>query len=419
MELEKMKKRIQALATEIEELRDFGDEATDEQLDNLEERMNELEKLEKRVKVLERAEKFEKDEHAQAEKIEVVDEPEFRDLGEYLQAITRGARTGMLPEKVVRYQKRAALGSNEAVSSDGGFLVDTDFSKAIMSHMWEEGQVASRCDKLTVSGNSNGLILNGIDETSRADGSRYGGIRGYWADEAASVTATSPKFNRVELRLNKLMATYYATDELLQDAPALAQTVSNAFGNELAFKLDDAIINGDGAGKPQGILNASALVTVAKETSQSADTINYNNILKMYSRFYGKRGVWFANRNTFQQLATMSVDGSGTSPVYLPANGASGRPYDTLMGMPLIFIEQAQTLGDKGDIILADMSQYQLIDKGGVVGANSIHVQFLTGQVVYRWVFRVDGQSKWNSAVTPFNSTSTVSPFVTLAERTT
>ena len=87
------------------------------------------------------------------------------------------------------------------------------------------------------------------------------------------------------------------------------------------------------------------------------------------------------------------------------------------MGKPVIHIEYAATLGTMGDIMLADLSQYLGIDKGGIQSASSIHVKFLYDESVFRFVYRFDGQPMWNSALTPYKGTDTLSPFVVLKVR--
>ena len=59
-----------------------------------------------------------------------------------------------------------------------------------------------------------------------------------------------------------------------------------------------------------------------------------------------------------------------------------------------------------------------MISKGGVEAASSIHVKFVEDETAFRFVFRVDGQPIWASAVTPFQGSDTVSPFVALAATT-
>ena len=165
-----------------------------------------------------------------------------------------------------------------------------------------------------------------------------------------------------------------------------------------------------------------ALVTVAKEAGQPAATLQPENIIKMWSRCYNRsrlNSVWFINQDIEPQLFTLAIQvGTGGGTVYMPPGGLSSQPYGTLFGRPVIPIEQCATLGTTGDIVLADMSQYLLIDKGGVQSASSIHVRFVNDESVFRFVYRVDGQPIWHSPLTPYKgSSNTVSPFITLATR--
>jgi HK97 family phage major capsid protein len=141
----------------------------------------------------------------------------------------------------------------------------------------------------------------------------------------------------------------------------------------------------------------------------------------MYARMWARslpRSEWYINQDCWPQLFQLQhTIGTGGVPVFLPPGGISGAPYGTLLGRPVMPIEQCETLGTVGDIILADFSQYLMIEKGGIDAASSIHVQFLTNQTVFRFVLRTDGQPKRNTALTPFKGTATQSSFVTLATR--
>lgn len=362
----------------------------------------------------------------------VADESPYA-LGEFLQDVAYSALNPRhRSQRLEMHQKRntdiikrefrgAASGLNELVPSEGGFLVGTDYAPGIIQKTYANSQLAPRCMRYTASANSNGVKMNAVDETSRADGSRHGGVRGYWLAEAGSLTGTKPKFRQMELSLHKLGALYYATDELIQDAALLGSVAEAAVSDELAFKLQAAIFSGDGAGKPYGILSANCVVEVAKETGQTADTIVFENVVKMYSRMWAPsrpNAIWVANDEIIPQLMGMNLaTGTGGVPVWLPAGGISGQPFDTLFGKPIIYIEQAEALGDDGDLMFCDFSQYVLLDKGGVQQAASMHVQFTTDEMVFRFIYRVDGQPTWNSALTPYKGAGTKSPFVKLADR--
>ncbi len=169
----------------------------------------------------------------------------------------------------------------------------------------------------------------------------------------------------------------YLTDEIMQDAAALEAWVRMMFAMEMGFKIDDLLIRGTGAGEPLGILKAPALRTVSAETGQTADTIVWENVQKMFTFGLGNNLEWYINKECLPELMNMEQPvGTGGSAVWLPAGGASGRPFDTLLGRPINYLEQASALGDKGDIIYADFSQYLFADKGGIQTASSIHINF-------------------------------------------
>jgi HK97 family phage major capsid protein len=346
----------------------------------------------------------------------------FRSFGEQMQAVMRaGMPGGHVDPRLLQSRASTPTGLSEGSAVDGGFLVQTDFTTELLQNAYDTGLIAPRCRKIPISGNANGIKINGISETSRADGSRWGGVQAFWTAEGNDKTGSKPKFRQIELNLKKIAALVYATDELLQDAAALEAVIRTAVAEEFGFKLDDAFYEGDGSGKPLGVMNSPALVSVAKETGQAADTIVLENIVNMWSRMPMRsrmNAVWHINQDVEPQLfgMTMSV-GVGGVPVYLPPGGISGTPYSTLFGRPVLPLEQASAIGDKGDILLADWSQYMIADKGAMQSAQSIHVRFVQDESVFRFVYRVDGAPIWQSALTPFKSSQTQSPFVTLDAR--
>ena len=341
-------------------------------------------------------------------------------LGEQLKAVYVAATQPHRTDERLKAQK-AILGANETVPSDGGFLVQPNFSSEIFRAATEVGQVVPRVRRIPIGGGANGLIMNAVDETSRATGSRWGGVQAYWAAEGDTATATKPKFRQMELKLNKLMAVMYATDELLADTTALGAIAQQALSEEITWTAENAIFRGTGAGQPVGIIGNAATVNVAKETNQPAATILVNNIFKMWARMWSRsraNAVWFINQDIEPQLLALEFPvGTGGMPAYMPPGGLSQSPYGTLLGRPIIPVEYASTLGTVGDIILADLTQYVMIDKGGIQAAESMHVQFLTDQMAYRWTYRLDGQPAWRTTLTPANGSATLAPFVTLATR--
>ncbi|MCJ7678748.1 MAG: phage major capsid protein, partial [Anaerolineales bacterium] len=160
----------------------------------------------------------------------IAERAKFPSLGEFCQAVAAFA-AGRVDPRLQRVNgdggiMAAGTGLNEGIPSDGGLLVQTDLANELLQPMYASAAVASRCRRIPISANSNGLKINGVDETSRADSSRWGGILAYWKAEGAAKTASQPHFRQIELSLKKLIGLCYATDEVLQDASALGAIIS-------------------------------------------------------------------------------------------------------------------------------------------------------------------------------------------------
>jgi len=310
-----------------------------------------------------------------------------------------------------RLRSLKATGLSEGVPADGGYLLAPQVASGIIERMYKAGEVLQRVAADEIGPNSNSMLYNAVNETSRATGSRWGGLRGYWVAEAGTITASRPAFRQMELKLKKVAALCYATDEQLADTVALASWLNRTVPEELRFQVEDAYINGNGAGKPLGVMNSPCLVSV---TRIDANEIDATDIANMWSRRWAGVNdyVWFANSSIFPQLINLVI---GNFPLLLPVNGgAQGDPSFSIYGKPYIETEYTAALGTTGDLMLASMSQYQTIRKGGVQSASSIHVQFLTDETAFRFIYRTDGQPLWNSALTPFDAGNTLSPFVVL-----
>jgi HK97 family phage major capsid protein len=230
--------------------------------------------------------------------------------------------------------------------------------------------------------------------------------------EAGTITASQPTFRQMELKLKKVAALCYATDELLADSTALESWLSRTVPAELRFQVENAIFRGNGVGKPLGILNSPALVSVLRV---GASAIDQDDIAAMWARRYAGVNdyVWLASSEVFPQLINLTV---GNFPFLLPMNqGGQGNPAFSLYGAPYIETEYNAALGTEGDLLLVSLSQYQTINKGGVQAASSIHVNFTSDETAFRFIYRIDGQPLWNAAVESFSASATTkSPFVSL-----
>jgi HK97 family phage major capsid protein len=315
---------------------------------------------------------------------------------------------------------KAVQGMSVSSGADGGFTVMPEFSNKIFDRVYAN-DLFGRTDNYSVTGNN--MTFLATAETSRATGSRRGGVQGYWMSEGGTITKSKPTLREVTLKLVKLGAVVYLTEELLSDGgTAMEQYVAKCVAEEFNFLIGDSLINGTGVGQPLGILNAPSLVSVAKESGQLAATIQPENIVKMESRFYAPNNgnsVWLKNQDINPQLQLMTLGiGAAGQVVYMPPGGMSVNGYETLQGRPTLTTEFNATLGTQGDLIKADLGQILSISKGGIVQAVSVHVEFLTDQQALRFTMRLMAKP-WESApITPYKGTSnTQSNFIALDTR--
>jgi len=356
----------------------------------------------------------------------------FKSFGEFAQKVAHAEkwRKGYVgtpvDKRLIPDTETKDVGSpstHETPADEGGYLVPTEFRAQLLDLIVEKSNILSLGFPIPMATNSiNVPFVQGMDHSG---GQLFGGVYMQWLEEETQFTGARPKFGQVALRLKKLAGLAYISSEMIEDSPiSIEPILTRNFTDALAWQLDWAFLNGSGGGQPQGILNSAALITVAIETGQTLANgpLLYENIVKMYSRMWNKaNGVFFANHELFPALASLSlVIGTAGAPAYLPANSQlSGKPFDTLMGKPLIYTEHCRALGTTGDLIFADFSQYLMGQKaaGALLTSSSVHLKFDYDQMTYRFIFRIDGQSWWPSALTPRYGSATLSPFVALGTR--
>lgn len=343
----------------------------------------------------------------------------FRSFGEFAMACVQASGDGAQADQRLQIGAAStAPGSygNTASGADGGYLVPPEFSNAIVETAYAQNDsFVPLTDNTPVMGNS---MTFPVDETTPWGSS---GIKAYWTDEGGASTETKAKFDPAQLRLKKLTALVPLTEEMLADASAIGAYVQRKVPEAIAFKTNEALWSGSGAGKPKGFYAATGLlVSVAKETSQVADTIVAQNISKMRARMAARsyrRAIWCVNNDALPQLDNLLFATSATnSVIYKPEGGRFG--YGTLLGRDVMVTDFNETVGDKGDIVLVDWGMYRTITKaGGIETATSMHFWFDRGLTAFRTIFRIDGQPSIQAPVTPNKGSNSLSPIVTLDAR--
>lgn len=332
----------------------------------------------------------------------------------YARAVQQAGSPGGYTDKRLMIQADAPTNPHKEQGTVEGFEVPTDYRSEIWELVLDEPDLLSLVDIEPTTSNTVGLAA---DETTPWLAT---GVQANWANEASQLTETKLDTEGRLVKLHKLFVFVTATDELLEDAPRLQNRLMNRSAQAISWKASEAIVKGSGSGQPLGFKTSKALVTVAKEVGQAPDSLVTDNVLKMFSRLWPaglRNAVWIMNSNVFPQLAKITI---GDQPVWTPPiSGLTQAPGGFLLGRPIIMSEQAETLGDKGDIYLIDPKGYYATNKaGGVKMDSSMHLFFDFGVTAFRWTFRLGGEPFLSKPIDKNNGPDTLSHFVTLAERT-
>jgi len=439
MNIEQLRAKMQELGTASASLAarlENGEELTESELDMMDVNMSEMERIEAAISRLDRHQAWlDKSTAGAGHKTVTAAAPGtpgnpakapsiprgvngsagFKSFGEFGQSVLKAA---MSPSNVDG-RLLASQGNNITTGADGGFLVPPDFRQMIMEKVLAPESLLGRTDGLQTVANT---VTIPKDPYPTWDGTN--GVQGYWTAEGVAITPSKGKFLQSTISLNKLACLVPVTEEQMEDGPLIDSYLRRKVPQKLDFMISDAILNGNGSGKPMGILDAGATGTVSvATTTTAAEVILYEDVLAMWGHLYApwrSNSVWLVHPAVEEKLNALAFDSGATSkvPAYMPANGLSASPYGTLMGRPVIPHQCCAAVSDPGDIILGDFSQYLSLTKTtGIRTDVSMHVYFATDEQAFRFIIRVGGEPWWDEVIAAKNGTYNQSAFVKLADR--
>lgn len=340
-----------------------------------------------------------------------------KNFGDWCLAVSRGDR-GYLEKHYgshfVEYSAKAALA--EASGVTGGYVVPPEFYQGIMDLAAEDTFFRQRAFVQPMA--SETLMFPYLDITtvqSAGVSPFFGGVQMNWTEEAQTRTETEPAFKMMELKAHELSGYAVSSNVLLQDAAfGLERYLMKLFSRAIGWYEEYAFMQGNGVGKPLGILNSPAAISVNRSTGNTFKFVDAAKMLSYLLPSSQKRAIWTVHPYVLAQLIQMQ-DGAGRI-IWVPNMNLNiqDKVPGTLFGLPVITTEKVPALGTKGDVMLMDPALYVVGDRMRLEIAASEHVNFLKNQMTWRVVERVDGQPWLEKAITLQDSASTVSPFIIL-----
>lgn len=313
---------------------------------------------------------------------------------------------------------KAAGSDEQMVISDpyGGFLVPPAFHPELLMVGFEGDPTAGLTRAIPMEGPTVKIPAR-VDKNHKTSVS--GGLTVSRRVETVAMTASRMEIEQIRLDAHTLFGVAIATEEILTDSKlAFVAILEAGFRDEFASAMLDEKLNGTGVGQFEGVIGVNpATIDVTAEQSQAATTIVYENVVNMRSRcWHYSNAIWLANHDTLPQLMKMTLDiGTAGHAMWQPS-AREDHP-DLLFGRPIFFTEYCSTLGTTGDLVLGVWSEYLEGTLQPLQSAESIHVRFLNHERTFKFWQRNDARSWWRSALTPVKSSTTLSPFLTLATR--
>lgn len=329
----------------------------------------------------------------------------FKDASEFLRVIDSG-----------RYDPRLDIMNTmtETTPSEGGFAVPPEFAAEWLDASLPNEITRNLCRVYPMV--SETKDIPGWDGADMSSGATHGGFAMTFLGESAQASGQTPKMRNVTLTAKTGSIYVNSSLELTQDARDFETNLKNALVKSIGYGIDRYCISavGTGAGCPQSVLNAACKIQVSKEGGQSADTLVYQNLKKMFARQLNpQNAVWLFNPNSIPELLEQSV-AIGLGGAHVPLLNEKDGKF-SIFGRPVYFHPVMPALGEADSAAFVDFSYYALGLRKEVWLDQSDAPRWDYRERSYRVLLRFDGMCTLDQAITPEHGES-LSPIVTVEE---
>lgn len=333
----------------------------------------------------------------------------FDKLGDVLLGISQGDSS---------ITNRLEKDSSTLVGESAGFLLPSAYSNKLLDMTIEENISMAKSKTYTLGrGKGKSLTIPCVKDEDHS--SNVAGISVYWTNELTDYTESDFTVRQLKLEANKLTCLTECSLELLHDSAVNAENlISSIFSKAMSFEIDSCVLtdNGTGSGKILSIPNSGAVIEIAKETAQDADTLILANVEKCFSRILPSsfpKSYWLSSLTNLPSLMHLNYP-VGTGAVIYNVFSETNNVWK-LYGRPLIFSEHIPVIGDSGALQLIDFQRYVFLILQDISIKSDTSLGFKSDKVAFKCSMRLDAQPMDTKPLTP-KVGDTLSAFVKLGE---
>lgn len=250
-------------------------------------------------------------------------------------------------------------------SENGGLLIPQKTSIHIYDKMQWCSPIRALASRVKISTEALDIL---VDTKS---------VEAAWSSEEKFPDCKDPEFKKIQIPVHEVFSRVKATQKLLDDASVnIYDWFVSKIATQIAKVEDHAFINGDGNGKPKGILSYPTQVGSSEfgkfqhfitghkgkfKEAGGADVLI--RTAASLNREFTQKAAWLMSKSAFRQIQMLKEQGTGRY-IWQPSLSASP---STLLGYPVFVDENMPELNGSNatnSIIFGDFSSaYQIVDR--------------------------------------------------------
>ncbi len=282
---------------------------------------------------------------------------------------------------VERMEQKAAAALTVATDASAGYLAPEAFGAEILKKIVEWSPIRNYARVISIS----------APEIKYPR--KLTGVAATWVGETEDRTQSDQTYEQVTFAPHELATFVDVSNQLLEDnAYNLEGELSGDFAEAFAIAESSAFVNGNGTGKPKGLLAAGT--GIAEMKTGAAANLGTDPAATVIAMFHAvpsvvaQNGVWVMNRKTLGALRTLK-DGNGRFIMVDPIT--AGMP-STLLGRPIVeAVDMPDVAANAVPIVFGDLAGYRIVDRVGLTVLRDPYSIATKGQVRFHARRRVGG----------------------------